>query len=54
MFIYRDVVYNAETERPHVADIILAKHRNGPTGRVHLFFQESLMKFLDLSVRDDG
>lgn len=53
MFIYRDVVYNSETERPHVADILVAKHRNGPTGKVHLFFQESLMKFLDLSVRDD-
>lgn len=54
MFIYRDVVYNKETERPHVADLIIAKHRNGPTGKVHLFFQESLMKFLDLSVHDDG
>jgi replicative DNA helicase len=53
LFIYRDVVYNKETERPHVADIIVAKHRNGPTGKIHLFFQESLMKFLDLSVRDD-
>jgi replicative DNA helicase len=53
MFIYRDVVYNKETERPHVADLIVAKHRNGPTGKVHLFFQESLMKFLDLSVHDD-
>lgn len=53
MFIYRDVVYNKETERPHVADVIVAKHRNGPTGKIHLFFQESLMKFLDLSVRDD-
>jgi len=54
MFIYRDKVYNPETERPHVADIIVGKHRNGPTGKVHLFFQESLMRFLDLSVRDDG
>jgi replicative DNA helicase len=53
MFIYRDKVYNEETERPHVADIIVAKHRNGPTGKVHLFFQESLMRFLDLSVRGD-
>jgi replicative DNA helicase len=53
MFIYRDVVYNKDTERPHVADVIVAKHRNGPTGKVHLFFQESLMKFLDLSARSD-
>jgi replicative DNA helicase len=54
MFIYRDVMYNRDTERPHVADVIVAKHRNGPTGRVHLFYQDSLMKFLDLSVRDEG
>src|SRR5579884_319316 len=52
MFVYRDVIYNADTERPHVADIIVAKHRNGPTGKVHLFFQDSLMKFADLSIRD--
>lgn len=54
MFIYRDFKYNPETERPHVADVILAKHRNGPTGTVHLFYQDALMKFLDLSVRDDA
>jgi replicative DNA helicase len=53
MFIYRDVMYNRDTERPHVADLLVAKHRNGPTGRVHLFYQDSLMKFLDLSVRDE-
>lgn len=54
MFIYRDFKYNPETERPHVADVILAKHRNGPTGTVHLFYQDALMRFLDLSVRDDA
>jgi replicative DNA helicase len=53
LFIYRDVVYNPETERPHVADIIVSKHRNGPTGKIHLFFQETIMKFLDLSKRTD-
>jgi replicative DNA helicase len=53
MFIYRDVKYNPETEKPHVADIIVAKHRNGPTGTVHLFYQDALMKFLDLSVHGD-
>jgi replicative DNA helicase len=52
MFIYRDVVYNKETERPHVADIIVAKHRNGPTGTVHLYFQDTMMRFLDLSVHE--
>ena len=54
MFIYRDVIYNRETEQPHVAEIIVSKHRNGPTGKVNLFYQEPLMKFLDLSVKADG
>ncbi|MCX7680452.1 MAG: replicative DNA helicase, partial [Anaerolineae bacterium] len=34
MFIYRDELYHPETERQHIADIIVAKHRNGPTGTV--------------------
>jgi replicative DNA helicase len=50
MFIYRDKVYNEETERPHVADIIVAKHRNGPTGQVQLLFLERTTKFLDFYV----
>lgn len=54
MFIYRDVMYDPETDRPHVADVLVAKHRNGPTGRIHLFYQDALMRFLDLSVRDEG
>lgn len=54
MFIYRDVHYNAETERPHVADVIVAKHRNGPTGKIHLFYQDALMRFRDLSPHGDS
>jgi replicative DNA helicase len=56
LFIYRDKIYNKETEHPNVADIIVAKHRNGPTGEVHLFFKESQTRFLDLAVyeEDDG
>jgi replicative DNA helicase len=53
MFIYRDVVYNRDTDRPHVADVIVAKHRNGPTGKVSLFFQEALMRFSNLEKYDD-
>ena len=33
MFIYRDEMYDQQTERKNVAEIIVAKHRNGPTGR---------------------
>jgi replicative DNA helicase len=38
MFIYRDEYYNRESERPGEADIIIAKHRNGPVGEVVLTF----------------
>jgi replicative DNA helicase len=50
MFIYRDEVYNPDTERKNIADIIVAKHRNGPVGEVSLFFQASQTRFSDLEV----
>ncbi len=50
MFIYRDDVYNPESERKNIADIIIAKHRNGPVGEVSLFFQASQTRFRDLEV----
>lgn len=48
MFIYRDEVYNAETDRKGVADIIVAKHRNGPTGTVALKFDPQTTRFSNL------
>jgi replicative DNA helicase len=50
MFIYRDDVYNPDTERKNIADIIVAKHRNGPVGEVSLYFQASQTRFHDLEV----
>jgi replicative DNA helicase len=50
LFIYRDEKYNPDTDRKGVADIIVAKHRNGPTGQVQLLFLERTTKFLDLEV----
>jgi replicative DNA helicase len=50
LFIYRDEKYNPDTEKKGVADIIVAKHRNGPTGKVELLFMERTTKFLDLEV----
>lgn len=50
MFIYREDVYNPETERKNIADIIVAKHRNGPVGEVSLYFQASQTRFRDLEV----
>ena len=50
MFIYRDDVYNPDTERKNIADIIVAKHRNGPVGEVSLYFQASQTRFRDLEI----
>lgn len=52
-FIYRDKIYNENTEEPNVAHIIVAKHRNGPTGKVPLFFKETQTRFFDLQVYDE-
>jgi len=51
MFIYRDELYNPETEDQNIAEIIIAKHRNGPTGAVQLFFRDRLAQFLDAETR---
>ena len=51
MFIYRDELYNENTERKNLADIIVAKHRNGPTGNVTLYFKKELAQFLEAEVR---
>lgn len=46
-FLYRDVVYNGATESPNKAEIIIAKHRNGPTDTISLHYERSLTKFAD-------
>jgi len=48
MFLYRDIVYNAETENPELSELIIGKQRNGPTGIVPLRFIRELTKFEDL------
>jgi replicative DNA helicase len=48
MFIYRDEVYNEHTDKRHIAEIIVAKHRNGPTGRIELAFLAEQAKFVNL------
>jgi replicative DNA helicase len=54
MFIYRDEIYNPETERRNQADIIVAKHRNGPVGEICLYFERSQTRFRDLEVSPPG
>jgi replicative DNA helicase len=51
MFIYREEVYNPETDRRNIADIIVAKHRNGPIGTVSLYFQAAQTRYRDLELR---
>jgi replicative DNA helicase len=45
MFIYREEYYNRESTRPGEADIIIAKHRNGPVGEITLTFSSQYPKF---------
>ena len=45
MFIYREDYYEKESERKGMADLLIKKHRNGPTGEVELFFQPEQMLF---------
>ena len=53
-FIYRDEVYNKETMRKGVADIIIAKQRNGPVGEVHLTFLGEYTRFENLVAESYG
>jgi replicative DNA helicase len=48
MFIYREDKTRKDSARPNIADIIIAKHRNGPIGKVELYFNESQTSFKNL------
>lgn len=48
MFIYREAYYNPETERENLTDLIIAKHRNGPTGKIELYFHPERLRFMSL------
>ncbi len=48
LFIYREDKYRQETARKNIADIIIAKHRNGPVGKVELYFDEQRVSFKNL------
>jgi replicative DNA helicase len=51
IFIYRDVMYNPDTEQPNIAELLVSKHRNGPTGMVPLHFKSELAQFYDVELR---
>jgi replicative DNA helicase len=48
IFIYREDYYNPETDRRNVTDIMIKKHRNGPTGNVELYFEKEKQRFRSL------
>ena len=54
MFIYRDEIYNPESNEMGIAEINLAKNRNGPVERVRLAYMPNFTKFADLSRADES
>ncbi len=54
MFVFREDMYKDDSERKNIAEIIISKHRNGPTGSVDLYFNKEFTHFDELTmVRDD-
>jgi len=54
LFIYREDRYNPESTNKNIAEIIIAKHRNGPVGSVKLYFDEKTVTFGDLAKNADS
>lgn len=50
-FIYREDYYNPETDRQHITDLLIKKHRNGPTGSVELYFHPERLQFMSLDTK---
>lgn len=48
MFIHRDDKRNPDSDKPNVAEILIEKHRNGPTGKTDLYFDEKRTSFLPM------
>src|SRR5215204_3437932 len=51
MFLYRDEYYNSESDDKGIAEVIVGKHRNGPSGKVQLAWMEQYTKFASLARR---
>ena len=49
LFIYREDRYREDTSRKNIADIIVAKHRNGPVGKAELYFDDQRASFRNLT-----
>lgn len=53
LFVYREDRYKEETEKQNIAEIRIAKHRNGPLGIVNLYFNEQLASFRNLEKEEN-
>lgn len=49
MFLYRDDYYNKDTETPNIAEVIIAKQRNGPIGTINLVWRPEYTKFANMA-----
>ncbi|MEK7145260.1 MAG: replicative DNA helicase [Patescibacteria group bacterium] len=54
MFIHREDKYKEDSEKPNIAQILIEKHRNGPTGKVELYFDDKKATFLSVDKSDFG
>jgi len=53
MFIHREDKYKDESEKTNIAEILIEKHRNGPTGSIQLYFDQSKSSFMDIDKNSD-
>ncbi len=53
LMLYRDEVYDENTEMPNIGELIIAKHRNGPTGKIYLTFLSQYTKFADCELQPE-
>ncbi len=53
MFIYREDFYNPDTDRQNITDLLIKKHRNGPTGKVELYFDMQHQRYRDLDTKHE-
>ena len=54
LFIHREDKQNKSSDRPNIAKIIIAKHRNGPVGQTELYFDEKRTSFMDIEKTEHG
>ncbi|MBU5312039.1 replicative DNA helicase [Tissierella carlieri] len=48
LFLYRDEYYHDDSEKKNIGEVIIAKHRNGPTGSIELVFKKEFTKFVNM------